>query len=370
MPIVLLLPLLTGCSGAVHPYLQEPYPSKLSSWHIFKSNGFVGRWTRHWDREFEKLYKGRTTYAGLDLDLNDGVVPYGVNAPLFADYAAKMRTISLPPGTVIPYKAEGVLDLPTGTVLSKTFSYSQRLMETRVLVNTPSGWVGLPYVWNEDQSEATLEVAGVTRAVSWNSPDGAHYNIEYRVPNVNQCKECHESYKKMQPLGLRIRQLNGEFPYAERRTNQLEYWHDHGLLSGVPPHEQAPRMASWEDPGDPEARARSYLDSNCAHCHKPGSAGDSAGLYLGLEVTDPLRLGVCKTSVSAGPATGGLLFDVVPGKPDASIMVHRMESAQPKIMMPELGRTLVHAEGVELIRAWIQGMGAAANGSATSSSCE
>jgi hypothetical protein len=30
-----------------------------------------------------------------------------------------------------------------------------------------------------------------------------------------------------------------------------------------------------------------------------------------------------------------------------------MDSAQPKVMMPELGRTVIHDEGVALIREWI-----------------
>ncbi len=69
--------------------------------------------------------------------------------------------------------------------------------------------------------------------------------------------------------------------------------------------------------------------------------------------TDPMRMGLCKVPVSAGQGSGDLLFDVVQGKPEESILVHRMESTTPKIMMPELGRTIVHKEAVALIRDWI-----------------
>ena len=39
-----------------------------------------------------------------------------------------------------------------------------------------------------------------------------------------------------------------------------------------------------------------------------------------------------------------------------SIMDFRMDSAEPKVQMPEIGRTVIHTEGVQLIRDWIDGM--------------
>jgi uncharacterized repeat protein (TIGR03806 family) len=357
--LLLMMIASAGCSRAVHPYLEEPYPAKLSAWKIFRDQGML--------EQIEKSrFDGPKAMQGIgDHQLNDGVIPYEVNSPLFSDYATKARTVWMPPGTTAVYKADGVFEMPVGTILSKTFSFAGRLIETRLLVHMTSGWVGLPYVWNDAQSEATLEVTGATRNVSWTNPSGKRYDIEYRVPNVNQCKECHERYKVMSPIGVRARQLNLTYNYLDRRLNQLDYWKQHNILQGAPPHEEVARMATWDDPstGDTEARARAYLDSNCAHCHQPGSAGDTAGLYLGLDVVDPLRLGVCKTPVSAGLGSGGRLFAVVPGKADDSFMAYRMDSVQPKVMMPELGRTVIHAEGVALIREWI-------NGLATSSSCD
>ena len=48
------------------------------------------------------------------------------------------------------------------------------------------------------------------------------------------------------------------------------------------------------------------------------------------------------------------LYDIVPGQPDQSILVYRIESRDPGEMMPELGRRMVHREGVQLVREWIQ----------------
>ena len=63
-----------------------------------------------------------------------------------------------------------------------------------------------------------------------------------------------------------------------------------------------------------------------------------------------------KSPVAAGKGSGNLKYDIVPGAPDKSILVRRMNSIQPEVMMPELGRKLIHTEGVKLIREWIEGM--------------
>jgi hypothetical protein len=65
---------------------------------------------------------------------------------------------------------------------------------------------------------------------------------------------------------------------------------------------------------------------------------------------------VCKPPVAAGPATGGYLYDIVPGDPDHSILTHRIESTQPGILMPPLGRSVVDQAGVALVADWISGI--------------
>ncbi len=63
-----------------------------------------------------------------------------------------------------------------------------------------------------------------------------------------------------------------------------------------------------------------------------------------------------KPPVAAGRGAGNLNHTIVPGHPEKSIMVYRMESSDPGIMMPELGRKLIHKEGVELVKQWIKEM--------------
>jgi hypothetical protein len=74
-----------------------------------------------------------------------------------------------------------------------------------------------------------------------------------------------------------------------------------------------------------------------------------------------MRLGECKLPIAAGQGTGGNKFSIVPGKPEESILVYRMTSIDPGTMMPELGRSLVHDEGVALIADWISGMEGSCN---------
>jgi hypothetical protein len=79
----------------------------------------------------------------------------------------------------------------------------------------------------------------------------------------------------------------------------------------------------------------------------------NTGLFLNLEETRAARLGFGKRPVAAGKGSGELEVDLVPGRPDASIIAYRMASTDPGVMMPELGRSLVHEEGLALIRAYI-----------------
>jgi hypothetical protein len=103
-------------------------------------------------------------------------------------------------------------------------------------------------------------------------------------------------------------------------------------------------------------RARAYLDVNCSHCHSPTGPANTTALDLRSANADLRRLGECKPPVAAGRGTGDRLFDIVPGKPDESILLYRMTSSEPGVMMPEMGRNTTHQEGVELIRAWIASM--------------
>ena len=138
--------------------------------------------------------------------------------------------------------------------------------------------------------------------------------------------------------------------------NQLEYYNEQEILADFNKSaEDSPRLAVWNDPstGDLETRAKAYLDSNCRHCHSPYGKANYSGLFLNSEAKLATSLGLCKPPVAAGRGAGFSTFDIVPGEPDQSIIVERTDSDKSAIRMPEVGRNLIHKEGVELLREWI-----------------
>lgn len=363
LPCVLLL--LTACHRGMPPvaFHADGAPAQLSDWHVVEARD------------------GR-------LQLNQGVVPYDLNTPLFTDYAHKLRTIWMPAGASAKYSATDAFDFPVGTIISKTFFYplpkdsshqasevarsydSSRdfagaaldlahvhLIETRLLVRRQDGWTALPYVWNAAQTEATLQPTGAVLPLTLVADDGGREDFNYVVPDRSQCASCHASdmlSHALQPIGLKARHLNRSYRYADGDENELAHLVRVGYLSGAPAPADAPRNANWMDPQAPlDARARAYLDINCGHCHNPRGAANTTGLSLTSVTPEDRHLGICKPPTAAGRGTGDHFFDIVPGKPDDSIMPYRLGSTEPGTMMPELGRSTVHREGLALIRAWI-----------------
>jgi uncharacterized repeat protein (TIGR03806 family) len=301
----------------------------------------------------------------------DGVVPYSLNTPLFSDYAEKLRFVKLPAGKAVAYNDSAVLNFPVGTTLIKTFYFpndfrdpakGRRLMETRLLVHQPEGWKAFDYVWNDEQTDALLEVAGDSKTVRYVDAQGQNRQHAYSIPNLNQCKGCHNRNEVMMPIGPSVRQLNSELAYgrsgANITENQLTHWQRSGMLTGLPALENCPKSPVWNKPetGSLNDRARAWLDINCAHCHNPQGPAMTSGLNLSISETDPTALGILKTPVAAGRGSGGHPFDIVPGKPDESILIYRLNSTDPGEMMPELGRKTIQAESLELLRDWITEM--------------
>jgi uncharacterized repeat protein (TIGR03806 family) len=282
-------------------------------------------------------------------------VPFEIVAPLFSDYADKHRFVRIPGGTRITVSPDGRWQFPVGTVLVKTFSFGARIIETRLLVRTEDEWEPYVYVWNDDLTEAVRVTAGRRVPVEIIGDDGAPITFDYRVPSGTQCGNCHGGSEDIVPLGPRTGQLD--------RDGQIERFLALGWLDVDPRATPSPRFADYQvDPAGMmfeqlEPLARSYLDANCAHCHRDGVGGaDQSGLFLDIENADPGSLGVCKSIVAAGPASGGRRAVIHPGDPDDSVMVYRMESTEAGVKMPELPTVLAHVEGAALIRAWIAAM--------------
>ena len=123
----------------------------------------------------------------------------------------------------------------------------------------------------------------------------------------------------------------------------------------------------WHDAstGSVDERARAWLDANCAHCHNPEGPARNAGLDLLATQTAAYKIGIFKAPVASGRGNGGRLYDIIPGKPDESVLYYRITSTDPAAMMPELGKRLVHDESAELIRQWIASLESDPSGEST-----
>ena len=302
-----------------------------------------------------------------DLAPAEGVLPYDLNSSLFSDYSHKARFVWMPEGVAIDYNTEHVMDWPLGAVLIKNFFYyhdetdlsqGRRLIETRLLVNRGDEWDAYGYTWNDEQTDATYDIIGDIKEVNWVNAAGEPMKVDYIIPNKNQCKGCHAYDNKLKPIGPKARNINKDFAYVDGTKNQLEKWLETGYLKGYNPNIDHPSVAVWNDVNgyDLHSRSMAYLDINCGHCHNPKGAGNTSGLTLLADSDLGLKVGVFKATVSAGAGTGGHQYSIVPGNPDESIMVYRMSSNDPGAMMPELGRRMVHEEGVDLISSWIAEM--------------
>ena len=287
---------------------------------------------------------------GLFLDASgrepaERVIAYDLVNPLFSDYSDKHRHVFIPAGETAEFHESGAFSFPVGSVISKTFSYDGDLIETRLLVHKADGWHAYPYVWNDADTEAVYAPIGASKVIETTTPSGAPISIDYAVPNKNQCKTCHGLNDAVFPIGPKARNLG----------HQIHAWSDAALLSGVP--SEFSIVPHTQDSDAPlSSRARAYLEINCAHCHREGGSASNSGLWLEWNEDSQRRLGIQKRPTAAGRATSDLLSVIDPGKPDRSIMVHRMASLEAGIAMPELGRSIVHDEGVEIVKAWIAEM--------------
>ena len=272
-----------------------------------------------------------------------GVTPYRLNTPLWSDGSEKLRFVYLPAGTKARAQGEGLLDLPVGAALIKTFKFGNQLIETRVLLHRADGWLALPYQWNASQTEARLVLAGARVPVT--TPAGV--TISYAIPNKNQCKECHALSGAVTPIGPKARNLAASWLTALHRAKRLD---------AVPV--VARRVPLWEARNTAPLAdgARGYLDVNCAHCHNPKASASNSGLDLRWEQSDPISLGIGKRPVAAGRGSGNLDFDIVPGDPDHSILLYRMGSLEGGISMPEVGRSSLDPDGLDIVTRWVREM--------------
>jgi hypothetical protein len=164
--------------------------------------------------------------------------------------------------------------------------------------------------------------------------------------------------QEISPIGPISGQLNRKNIYQGMVHDQLEYFVQKEVLTGLPHKDKRPRFAIWnqKDSGTLDERAKAYLHINCAHCHNDLGPAKNSGLNLTYHEKNNRRRGIFKPPIAAGKGSGNLKFSIVPGEPENSIMIYRYNSTDPGIMMPEIGRKSVHQEGLALLEQYIRSL--------------
>ncbi|MCB1095475.1 MAG: PQQ-dependent sugar dehydrogenase [Verrucomicrobiae bacterium] len=302
------------------------------------------------------------------------LISYQPAAPFWSDGAAKARWISLPnDGTAdtaaeqIDFATTGNWAFPKGTVLVKHFEMPVdartpgivRKIETRFFVHGNDGiYFGFTYRWRADGSDADL-VGPASQTVAFTTTDseGIETTVDWQIPSRSDCLRCHTAAAGY-VLGLRTHQLNSfhHYPATGRTANQLRTLHHLGLLAGAPADEAEllamPASAAPDQVDAPlETKARSYIDTNCASCHRPG------GVYANFDArfTTPLS----QQNLINGPLVNDYGIDgqavVRPREDYRSILLHRIASTGVD-QMPPLGKSVADTAGVKLINDWINSL--------------
>lgn len=338
--------------------------------------------------------------------MQPGVIPYSVNSPLWSDGAEKSRFIALPGADAkIDFTARGPWGLPEQTVLIKSFALnleegnpaSRRYIETRFMTKQLGEWVGYSYIWNDEQTDATLvSKEGLDRDYMIRTAQGERKQT-WHYPSRTECMVCHSRAAGF-VLGISTAQLNKDHDYHGTVDNQLRVFEHLGLFKstnwleaarqktraelahqGVKEAEIAKqveeafkgakeltaasrldeisadrieRMANpYDSTADLNARARAYLASNCAVCHVDAGGGNSQfSLDFNLTIDKLKLVDVAPLHDKFGIADAKL---VAAGSPERSVLLHRV-SRRGRGQMPQLATSLVDQAAVQMLTEWIK----------------
>ena len=230
-----------------------------------------------------------------------GLIPYDVNSPLWSDGAEKQRYFAIPDGKTITITADQDWDLPIGSVAMKTFSVGGKRIETRLFMrHDDGGWAGYTYEWNDDGKDATLLPAGKVKALGDNAVVGVpEPHPVHPVPLAGRRRHARPRDRAAQPRrGLPVDQPDLE-PARDARSHR--HVRDAARASRPPTRRRLPDPAG-KDPL--EARARSYLHANCAHCHRPMGGGQGTmDLRYAQSLKDTVTCNATNTQGTVGAAT-------------------------------------------------------------------
>ncbi|MFN0063826.1 MAG: PQQ-dependent sugar dehydrogenase [Myxococcaceae bacterium] len=252
-----------------------------------------------------------------------GLIPYALNAPFWSDGAEKYRWMALPEGARIQLEADGDFSFPTGAVLVKEFRLGGQRIETRLFVrHSDGGWAGYSYVWDDAQTNA--------RKANAQGEDRVVGGQVWHYPSRAECLGCHTA-PAGGTIGLETRQLARAMDYPNGRgADQLRTLNHIGLFTTALDRQAVTPFVDPFGSASVESRARTYLHSNCASCHRAG--GELPNLHFDVSLTST---GLCGTHP----------------------FLARIASTDPVFRMPK-GVRVPDAAGVSLLESWAATLGA------------
>ena len=286
---------------------------------------------------------------GVFQSVNGDITPanrvhlYEINSTLFTDYAKKQRLIRLPEGTKMRPNGNDLLPIfPDNTLIAKTFYYNiddrdpslgKQIIETRIFLKIAGKWQAGDYIWNDAQTEATYTTNGSQKPINYIDLNGTTQDVQYQIPSQQDCFTCHNNNDNTFPIGFKLRSMNFVPSYANQ--NQLDHFMSKGILEGVN-SAGVSVLPDWTNTTDYtlDERARAYIDVNCAHCHQPGGSIASFGLDFRYET--PFE----DTGIYANRGE----------------IENRFGSLLPTYRMPQLGRTIIHEEALEMLIDYIDAL--------------
>lgn len=290
-----------------------------------------------------------------------GVLAYSINSEPWADHAVAERLVAVPNEASIN-AAGATYTFPKDSVLVKTLSIdmkagdalSRRRIETQLLHFDGTDWMPYTYQWNAEQTDATLVDANGAEQeleISDSAATGGKRHQVWRFAGRAECQRCHNKWSGP-ALAFNTPQLNRQHVYDQTMASQIDTLAHIGLLEKAVTTDKRAQLADPKDTVvDLSARARSYLQVNCAHCHRKHAGGavlSQMHYDLPLEQTNMLD-----TRPSQGTFGIHGAEVIASGDPFRSVLLYRMAKLGGG-RMPHIGSTHVDAEGVALLQSWIE----------------
>lgn len=312
------------------------------------------------------IFKSLTT-----LEVESGIIPYTVNSPLWSDGAAKKRWIAIPndgrynsSGERITFDSNAPWKFPEGTVFIKHFELPKKVndptdnyrLETRFfIIGKHNKGYGLTYQWNDEGTDAILLGGGTSKTFQVEDEFGSFFTQEWNYPSRTQCLTCHNDNADY-VLGVNTHQLNGslDYDFLGESMNQIDFFKDIGVLSSnVHAGSHYRKSYAIDDSSvSLHSRIKSYMDANCASCHRDGGVPK---ISMDLRYNQPITLhNTINVEVESHASQEGSMIIQTGSHQDSEFW--RRDASVEDGKMPPLGRTMVDQHYVDSLAKWIDNL--------------